>query len=684
MPNLLQTGSGSPTGMLIYEGNLLPPIFQGQMLHSDAGPNVVRAYPVKPKGAGYEARIVNLIDGSKDQWFRPADVTVAPDGSVFVADWYDPGVGGHQAGDQTKGRIYRIAPKGHAYKVPVLDLSTPAGALAALNNPNLSTRYVGYQKLKQFGLAGLEEAYANEQNPRFKARALWLLIQGPKGMNYLEKALQDANPDFRMLGIRAMKRLPFARWSAWAKQLQNDANPQVRRELAIALRHIATPEADAIWTALAMQYTGDDRWYLEALGIGADGNWDERLGAYIAANKLNRDVIWRARSSKSVPYLMAYVREPKPLADKLRYFRAFDFVPGNDKSAQLMQLIHESMTTEPALAMVALRHISTEYIQQNASARKTVISMLSKVEGNEYLELIEKYNLTEMAPSLLKDILAGKNSRSTAKALYAVNGGMLIQSKFKSGTDAEKRAIIEAIRWQGNKESLNILFAVVKDPKYSALVRKDAARGLGNSYPNGEDLVLKALKNKEIPSNLIPSVVESVSKAWRKGVRLEANTYLTGANAQAKVKHPPLNDLLAKQGVAVSGKKVFVDQCSMCHQVNNEGIDFGPKLSEIGSKLSREGMYMSVLHPNAGIGFGYETFEISTKKGDHYQGIIVSRNETDILMRLPGGLSQSFKTSALKSVKQLPNSMMPEGLADGMTTQELVDLMEYLSTLKKK
>jgi putative membrane-bound dehydrogenase-like protein len=684
MPNLLQTGSGSPTGMIVYEGNLLPSVFQGQMIHTDAGPNVVRAYPVKPKGAGFEASIVNLIDGSKEQWFRPADISVAPDGSVFIADWYDPGVGGHQAGDQTKGRIYRIAPKGSAYRIPTLDLTSPSGALAALNNPNLSTRYLGYQKLKQFGLAGLEEAYAKEKNPRLKARALWLLIQGPKGNSYIEKAIQDANPDFRMLGIRAMKRLPFASWLAWAKQVQKDSNPQVRRELAIALRHIALPEADAIWTALALQYEPGDRWYLEALGIGADGNWEQRIKSYIAANEVNRDVIWRARTEKSVPYLVSYIREAKPLAEKLRYFRAFDFVPGYEKSVQLMQIIKENLAKDPALAQVALRHISSEYIQQNPADRKTVISMLSSVSETEYVELIEKYNLTEMAPGLVKDILAGKNTRRIAKALYAINKGDLLQKQFNTGTDTQKRAIIEAIRWQGNNESLNLLFAVIKDTKYDALVRKDAARGLGNSSPNGENLVLKSLKNNEIPKELIPSVVESVSKAWRKGVRLEANTYLTGTNAQAKVKHPPLNDLLTQKGVVASGKKVFVDQCSMCHQVNNEGIDFGPKLTEIGSKLSREGMYMSVLHPNAGIGFGYETFEIQTKKGDNYQGIVVSRNETDIIMRLPGGTTQSFKTSALKSVKQLANSMMPEGLADGMSTQELVDLMEYLQTLKKK
>ena len=58
---------------------------------------------------------------------------VAPDGSVFVADWYDPGVGGHGMGDPTDGRIYRITPKGHkGYKVPEVKLDTTEGVLAAL------------------------------------------------------------------------------------------------------------------------------------------------------------------------------------------------------------------------------------------------------------------------------------------------------------------------------------------------------------------------------------------------------------------------------------------------------------------------------------------------------------------------------------------------------------------------
>ena len=95
MPNLLQTGAGSPTGITVYEGTLLPKVFQGQVIHCDAGPSVVRAYPVTKSGAGYDAEIVDILNGaSRDKWFRPSDVATAPDGSLLVADWYDPGVSG--------------------------------------------------------------------------------------------------------------------------------------------------------------------------------------------------------------------------------------------------------------------------------------------------------------------------------------------------------------------------------------------------------------------------------------------------------------------------------------------------------------------------------------------------------------------------------------------------------------
>src|SRR5437867_1556560 len=152
VPNLLQTGNGSPTGIIVYEGKLLPQVFRNQIIHCDAGPRVVRAYPVKPNGAGYKAQMVDILTGP-DSWYRPSDVCVAPDGSIYIADWHDAGVGGHNMADRVlqtmTGRIYRVAPLGHKPSVPKLDFSTAAGCVAALQSPNHATRYLAWTKLHE-------------------------------------------------------------------------------------------------------------------------------------------------------------------------------------------------------------------------------------------------------------------------------------------------------------------------------------------------------------------------------------------------------------------------------------------------------------------------------------------------------------------------------------------------------
>ena len=135
MPNLLQTGSGSPTGMVVYEGTLLPEIFRNQMIHAEAGHNVVRAYPVQKSGAGYTATIENIVEGVNDQWFRPSDVGIAPDGSLFIADWYDPGVGGHAVDDLNRGRVFRVAPTGSAYKITPPQFNSPEDGINATRKP---------------------------------------------------------------------------------------------------------------------------------------------------------------------------------------------------------------------------------------------------------------------------------------------------------------------------------------------------------------------------------------------------------------------------------------------------------------------------------------------------------------------------------------------------------------------
>jgi putative heme-binding domain-containing protein len=175
-----------------------------------------------------------------------------------------------------------------------------------------------------------------------------------------------------------------------------------------------------------------------------------------------------------------------------------------------------------------------------------------------------------------------------------------------------------------------------------------------------------------------------VSGAWRGSVRSEAESYLPGHVSTTTAAMPTLSDINALTGDMVKGKTVFTNSCALCHQVNATGYDFGPKLSEIGSKYPKEGLLNAILHPSEGISFGFEGWTLKLKDGSSVTGIIASKTETDIDLKLPGGSKQQLKTSQVQSIHQLKESMMPEGLYKTMSKQDMADLLAYLQELKKK
>ncbi|HYG17649.1 MAG TPA: PVC-type heme-binding CxxCH protein, partial [Ohtaekwangia sp.] len=688
VPNLLQTGSGSPTGMVLYEGTMLPKAFYGQMIHAEPGHNVIRSYPVETDGAGYKASIIKILEGQNDQWFRPADVTVAPDGSLFIADWYDPGVGGHQAGDVDRGRIYRVAAPRSAYAITPPDVATADGAIDALLNPNPATRYLGWRALTDMGEKAepaLKKLWASD-NPRHRAQAFWILIRREeKADTYLAEALMDENSDIRIAGIRAAKFMQ-KNIIPIAQTLSRDPSPQVRREAAIALRGNASPEAAAIWSDLAAQYDGKDRWYLEALGIAAAGNWDLYFDTWQKQTEWDtpagRDIVWRSRSKSAMPLLAALIRSSDD-REMLRYYRAFDFHTDPSKQNILANLVRE---TQGQKVLFALKHMDATRLKITPPIASALNKVLEQYRGKiEFVELVSLFNIQDRATDLLQLAVHHPDSafaKASVRTLLNWNRTDLIRKVLKGANKDESQGMIRAVRpHMYDAKAIALMEGVILDSHQDIELRKNAVKAFGGPWES-EDRLLTLAKEKKIPATLHTAAAGVFQSAWRATLRDEAAKYLTIPGSREGAPLPAISLLVEQSGDDVKGQKIFTTLCANCHRVKNEGVDFGPDLSEIGDKLSKEALYTSILYPDQGISFGFEGWRLKLNDGSSAFGRIVSETQDKIDMQYMANHQTVQKENVISRVK-VETSLMPSGLQSSMSQQELVDLVEYLSNLRK-
>jgi quinoprotein glucose dehydrogenase len=122
--------------------------------------------------------------------------------------------------------------------------------------------------------------------------------------------------------------------------------------------------------------------------------------------------------------------------------------------------------------------------------------------------------------------------------------------------------------------------------------------------------------------------------------------------------------------------------CVGCHRIGNEGGDIGPRLDSVGSAQPLETLIGKVLEPQRQIVEGYETHKLTTRAGENLIGIVIASNDAELTLRDPGGIEHTIPQASIAH-REIVGSLMPAGLTDSLSPEDLRDLFAYLSGLGK-
>ncbi|MDY3554081.1 c-type cytochrome [Gemmata sp. JC717] len=729
----LRTGFGSPTGITFYEGSLFPKKYMGSLLHCDAGPREVRWFHRKAKGAGYELE-KELLLTSSDNWFRPSDVCVAPDGSIIVADWYDRGVGGHGMGDPTDGRIYRITPKGHTgYKVPEVKLDTKEGVVAAFASANLAVRHIACARLATLsvddGLATLVEIWKTRAEVSTRARLQWPLYRtGTAKQRFdgfaksvgltalVEQGAEDAN--FTNAINRALSATADRRGDRpGAVGLSGVSFPSVRREILLHLRLEEPKEMSRYFYEFAKQYDGQDHFYRAALNI-ACGTDPVRRDAILAEfdkhfpewNDKVADLVWELRPKSVLPRLGKLLSDAKLTAAQKS--RIVDIIASNDDpsagQAMLAVLRSDAASEVKGRAVESLKlFLPTKWkaLQGSKELTEQVRSLLSepksRVTGLQLAAAIGSVDYVGAVADIAKDKEAVLDLRKEAvRALGKIKDDASVSALIDIGSPENPLSVacVQALGEllpSGPKPSKHTAVAL------DALVRainagdrgtpelKSAALTALAGNRAGTQWLLDTHQKAALPKELVAQAGQLLRNSPFQGERNRA-LLLFPAPAKLNPKSlPAVAELARRQGDAARGKTVWnasltgTAQCAKCHMVRGVGGQIGPDLSMIGKKASRENLYESLLTPSKAIADQYIPHAVTTTADVVVSGLLVGESADAITLRDANGKDTTIaKTDIDGAVRKLKNSLMPDDIVTALNEDELVDLVAYLETLK--
>ncbi len=363
------------------------------------------------------------------------------------------------------------------------------------------------------------------------------------------------------------------------------------------------------------------------------------------------------------------------------------------RALQLLQHHHREEVSKAALtiflkadaetALAATALLDRNAIASNPEAKTRLDGLLKPVIGKaDFVALVERLNLTGFEKELLDFISANPNAPESVNAARLIAANRDGALRFLKDADAKSaKALIAALGRVSDRAAVAVM-----NQHFWPEKREDVRRVLIDALAlsgEGGRAILKWQSEGKLPPAFKDQAALALSRSTDAGLRDQAARELPLPAAQGLANFPKLPELMQLKGDASKGPQMFMQAgCVACHRVKGQFIDFGPDLTQIGNKLSKDGLFTAILYPSAAIEHSFNGVTVSTKSGQQSVGYVISETGEELTLRIAGGASQVLKKADITQRVEMTQSLMPPGLAAAIGPQGLVDLVAWLQTLK--
>jgi putative membrane-bound dehydrogenase-like protein len=668
---------------------------------------------------------------ANDVWFMPVAQKVGPDGCMFVLDWYDRYHCYQDANadpngvDRGHGRLYRIVhenrpkPKVNDFKkLSNLELES------LLSDENIFNRQRAQLQIQERRVLTkdpecakrLQSLVLNTELPiKYRMHALWSLIgSGTLPADFLNQLLDSNAPELRSWAVRTAGRQNTREATTLEKlrSIATDKDPRVRLQASIA-----APK-------LAMGQSGSEENVLQQIRILRNSSNDAILPRVVWQNLqphvLEHQTLLLESILKAVDQQEDLLRELAPrIASRLvsEVKPSMTDEPSQRAVGSILQLASGLSERQPELSAGVLESLlikaRTGEIKSEAlrpALMKWLDSNTTKLPfgpiGNTALS-----SLTLWQKALLSVRLLCADSQSIAIAREIV-----LAPKLDGAIRKQMLQAVVQIQPGIASEALQQLLEELKTDRPIDSSYRDAAMDAGISIAGKEDTAklvsaLPALKTNmqaaiaermcrrldtaqalltqivdgKLRKELIsPNRVRLLGTETNEAIKVSVVKIWGKINTETNKEREEVVTRMANslrwdaRGDAERGLAVYDRICGQCHLMNGRGYDVGPNITANG-RGSYEQLLVSVFNPSLVIGDAYKSVTLRTVDGTVVTGLLVEKSDKRTVIKVQGGKEETIPTEEIEEFKQDKKSLMPEGIENQMTAQELADLFALLT-----